>query len=359
MATFRAATRALRVTLGLIFFGVILTVILELYVAGIVSLGPRFVPSAFIALLIATSILVVGWRVLGSLDERRTRILTKRYSRRFVRRYIRPRARRYYSLLLIFLLAGLVIFLASMAFASGSRSKDADVALQSFNLKHVAEAGNGALESTLVEYERARRQLAKRWAVSNPSPPIDLYLFKDLEEYREFSGDDWSGGAASCQENNAAVFAPLEKAWSMFQSDFTSLTPRHEMLHAIWCQILGRESFYSIPLWFHEGMAGHFANEETALFNRGLNRWWVWISRGSLLRTAEFCVYEPRDNHTEIGLFYGASYEFIRSLEAKHGIENLDAVIDDIRDGKTFDDSLRDRLGGTCNELYAEWRESL
>ena len=93
--------------------------------------------------------------------------------------------------------------------------------------------------------------------------------------------------------------------------------------------------------------------------DRALNRWMVWLSRGSLMSTTEFCGYTSGGSHAEIRLLYRTSWEFIRSLEADHGKLSLNAVIEDVEGGKDFDDSLRDRIGGTCGELYEEWSQSM
>ena len=56
------------------------------------------------------------------------------------------------------------------------------------------------------------------------------------------------------------------------------------MVHATWCQSLGRSSFESIPRWFHEGMAQWYENQGWRQFpDRAMNRGAVWMDRGNLL----------------------------------------------------------------------------
>ena len=69
------------------------------------------------------------------------------------------------------------------------------------------------------------------------------------------------------------------------------------------------------------------------------------MSRGSLLSATEFCNYTSGGSRADIELLYSTSWEFIRSLEAGNGIKTLNAVVEDVRAGKAFGDSLRDRFG--------------
>ena len=152
----------------------------------------------------------------------------------------------------------------------------------------------------------------------------------------------------------------LEEASNVFEELPASRIPLHEMVHATWCQKLGQGSYRAIPKWFHEGMAQWYDSTSFRQFlDRALNRWVVWLSRESRMSVERFCGYTSGGSRAEIGLLYGTSWEFIRSLEKDYGIERLNAVIGDVGAGKDFDDSLRDRIGGTCAELYKEWSQSM
>ena len=244
-----------------------------------------------------------------------------------------------------------------------SRSQDAEASLQSFIPIHASDVDNARLERTLAEFERARRSLVGHWSIPDSSPRISLYLFKDVRHYKAYMatmGLDWSGGYAICREDGVTIGVPLEEASNVFEEMPASRTPLHEMVHATWCQKLGQGPYRSIPTWFHEGMAKRYDSASFRQFpDRALNRWMVWLSRGSLMSATEFCGYTSGGSHAEIGLLYGTSWEFIRSLETSYGIQRLNSVIGDVEAGKDFDDSLRDRMGGTCAELYEEWSQSM
>ena len=334
----------------LVLWGFI-TLITELVIVEAVSLGPRFGPmttvvAPLVALPMAVCIALIKPRRVVKSDE-----WTKR----------RPRKPVLILAVAILLIAGVAMSPRMIEYRS--RAADAEAALQSFSLIYGAGADPAKVERTLAEFERARSHLADKWQVPTSVSPISLYLFRDIGEYKAHTatfGREWSGGYTSCQDRSVTIGVPLEDASNVFEESRASQTPQHEMVHAIWCQRLGLSYFSSIPLWFHEGMAQWYAGEGWGQFpQRTLNRWSVWIGRGSLLSATEFCSYISGGSPDEIKLLYEISWEFIRSLESSHGIQSLNAVVEDVGAGKTFDDSLRYRFGGSCSELYIIWLQGL
>ena len=330
------------------FLWIMVILVVELVIIDTVSLGPRFnMMTVVFAPLAALAIVVVVW----ASPRRQKRRLGTSWEKRHPRKA-----------LLVF---GSFVFLM-LGVAGGppladrlSRPADAADARESFVVNYVGDVEDARLERTLAEFERARRTISEYWSLPYPSPQISLELFRDLREYREAGAADWSGGYAQCHRESVTIVVPLEEASNVFEEEPPSGTPLHEMVHAAWCQKLGRASMHSIQRWFHEGMAQWYEDKGIHRFQyRAWNRWAIWFNREHLLPTTEFCNYEPGANWHEIALFYGTSHELIRSLEAKHGIKHLNAIVDDVEAGIGFDDSLRDRLGGTCSELYSEWSQS-
>ena len=327
------------------------TVVAELVIVEAVSLGPRFgtmttVVAPLVALPIATRLWLIKPRCASRSDD-------------WMKRHPRKTA-------LILTVATLLLVGGAVSpriIEHRSRGGDAEAALQSFFPTFGAGVDPAKVERTLAEFERTRSHLADKWQMPDSSPTISLYLFRDIREYKVHMatiGREWSGGFASCQDDGVIIGVPLEDASNVFEESPASRTPLHEMVHATWCQSLGRSSYSSIPRWFHEGMAQWFANEGWRQFpERAKNRWSVWIGRGSLLSTTEFCGYTSGGSRADIRRLYSTSWEFIRSLEAGYGIQSLNEVVDDVRFGKSFNDSLLDRFGGPCGELYAAWSQSL
>ena len=327
------------------------TVLAELVIVEAVSLGPRFgtmttVVGPLVALPIATRLALIKPRRASRSDE-------------WMKRHPRKAA-------LIFIAASLLMTGVAMSLRIiefRSRVGDAEAALQSFVPIYGPGVDPAKVERTLAEFERAHSHLADKWHVPDTSPRISLYLFRDIREYKAYMsaiGFDWSGGYASCLEDGVNIGVPLEDASNVFEETPASRTPLHEMVHATWCQSLGRSSYRSIPRWFHEGMAQRYANEGWRQFpERAMNRWVVWIDRGNLLPATEFCGYTSGGSRAEINVLYRTSWELIRTLESGYGIQSLNAVVEDLGAGKSFDDSLRDRFGGSCSELYATWLRNL
>ena len=351
VAKFLVVLRLTGAAISWLFLWSLTTVAAELVIVEVVSLGPRFgtmttVVAPLVALPIATRLALIKPRSTSRSDE-------------WIKRHPRKVA-------LIFTVSVLLIVGLAMGprfIEHHSRGGDAETALQSFVPIHEAGVDAAKVERTLAEFERARRHLADKWQVPDSSPPIPLYLFRDIREYKAYMatfGREWSGGHATCLDDGVTIGVPLEDASNVFEESPASRTPLHEMVHAIWCQSLGRSSYSSIPRWFHEGMAQWYANEGWRQFpERATNRWAVWIGRGDLLPATEFCSYTSGGSRTDIWLLYSTSWEFTRSLEAGHGIQSLNAVVEDVGAGKSFGDSLRDRFGGSCTELYATWVQGL
>lgn len=241
-----------------------------------------------------------------------------------------------------------------------SRTDDARAALSSFAIQHDPAVSPDSLELTLAEFERARRSLAEEWTVPPEIPPVSLQLLPDIEAYRQLRNESWSTGFALCEESGAKIVVPVEITSGVLDEYHHSGTPTHEMAHGMMCQILGQRAFLSIQLWFHEGIAQLYQNQGmTKLFDRAFNRAIVWWKRDALPPPEKFCDYDLREPGADIELFYQTALEFVRSLEASHGRRTLNATIEDVSEGDPFDHSLKDRLGGVCPDLYAEWTESL
>ena len=346
--------RLIGATISWVFLWGLTTVVVELVIVEAVSLGPRFgtmttVVAPLVALPIATRLALIKPRRASRSDD-------------WVKRHPRKAALIYIA----FITASVLMTGVAMSpriIEHRSRGGDAEAALQSFVPVYEAGVDPAKVERTLAEFERARSHLADKWQVPDTSPPISLYLFRDIRAYKAYMatfGREWSGGYATCLNDGATIGVPLEDASNVFEESTASRTPLHEMVHATWCQSLGQSSYRSIPRWFHEGMAQWYENQGWRRFpDRAMNRWTVWIDRGNLLSATEFCGYTLGGSRVEIKFLYGTSWQFIRSLESGHGIQSLNAVVEDVGAGKSFDDGLRDRFGGSCSELYTSWSQSL
>ena len=330
-----------------IFWAIILT-LLEVIVFASVSLGPRFGPTAFIVAPLVALLLAIGISLIKPSRENRAERARQSLSRKSA------------ALLIVLPLPVVAAGVGPTVVDHLTRSEDAETALQFFDPIYASNVDHARVERTLAEFERARRQLAEEWPVAESSPRITLHLYRDIHEYTARTGLEWYRGHASCSGRGIIIGVPLEEAPSVLDEEPASRTPMHEMVHATWCQILEPSAFRSMPRWFHEGMAKRFENGGfRQSLPKVLNRATVWLQRDDLLSAAKFCRYISGVSRAEVKLFYGTAWELIRSLESEHGMQVLKSLLDDVKEGKGFERSLRDRLGGTCEELYSEWVRSL
>ena len=334
--------------LEVLFFWAFFLVLLEIVVITTVSLGPRFGLMTMIVAPLSALPLAIGLTLIKAARVRDVQKSKQHYSWKHV------------GLLVVLILPMVAAGLSPTIVDHVTRSKDAAAALLSFEPVYVPDVDPTRVERTLAEFERARRQLSDQWMVPESSPRIALHLFRDIHEYTARTGLHWYGGHATCSDRGVSISVPLEEAPNPLEEEPASRTPMHEMVHATWCQSIGVSSFRSIPRWFHEGMARRYENggvRQSA--ERVFQRAAVWLQREDLLSAPRFCGYTYGDHRYEVSLFYGTAGEFIRSLEAGHGIHALKSLLDDVREGEDFEHSLRVRLGGTCEELYREWSKSL
>ena len=223
-----------------------------------------------------------------------------------------------------------------------------------------------ALNQTLAELEDSFHNLKNYWTQPDQAPRIKVWLFRDLKDYQLRMNTDLAGGHVWCSlkidsvELGPIIAIPLEKAPSATDDDNLSRTPTHEMVHALMCQSVGKEAYYSIPRWFHEGMAERFETEGLLRFGtRATERVKLWLNIQNSPEADRFCARRFSERgKTDMSVFYRTSHEFIRSLESRHGLRNLNLIVEDVRSGKTFNESMKIRLGGTCTELYGQWKRS-
>ena len=259
----------------------------------------------------------------------------------------------------------LTTFLSLIAFGaywihgeSGRIASRADMARQEFE---VFLYGTGFEEAqvnqTLSELQEAYEDLIREMPKQIREDRISVHLYRDLWAYQTFTFNPGTLGSVLCIATDNILAIPLEEILPLFSED-ESRTPVHEMVHALMCQALEEEAFHSIPRWFHEGMAQLYESDGPGRFSATMNRIAVWLERNDLMDAQPFCSASTWASQAEKVRFYGTSLEFVRTLESQHGREELIGVIQRVQGGETFEESLKDQLGGTCEELYAQWLAS-
>ena len=210
------------------------------------------------------------------------------------------------------------------------------------------------VNQTLAELQEAYEHLGRELPKRVSEDPISIHLFRNLQEYRAITATPGAFGSVLCNASGTLLAIPLENVPDLLSED-ESRTPMHEMVHALMCQALGPEATHSVPRWFHEGMAQLYESEGPGKFDGTVNRIIVWSKRHDLMAARHFCSASTWASQAEMTLFYRTSLEFVRTLESQQGRDTLIAVIQEIQEGESFDESLHKQLGGSCNQLYEGW----
>ena len=350
-----------------VFCSLLIIVLGLLKVTDVVPLGPEFRKA------------VVLWCVIAFLVGLVLILLCKKYVTPWMAQESLPEGytrwfSRLFHIAAVVIILGLVVspvaFFAWDDVQKSKITKNASLARQEFIIvtyDDEEEFDQGKLDRTLSELEQARRQLVGQWQELQDDLPIALHLFGDVRHIHTMVDDETTGGAVICQPHSVIVLVPLEEELPVLTEDTTN-TPVHEMVHALMCSTLGQSAFYLLPRWYHEGMAQLYQNDGNTP-GRLWNRWQMWLQRDRLMTPEVFCSNRGYDSSSHKKLLYISSQEFVRYLEKRHGRSTLNRVVDDVRSGATiedfimnsprvFEDSLRDRLGGSCLDLYGEWIES-
>ena len=341
-----------------VFLSGILAVAFTVAVIERTSLGPLFVPN----ILTAWALACLAGTLLTVLLERHKAQRTKPHEGNRLTR------RQAVVLVVVGLIAIPAILGAGTLKQEFEEQRNAHMAEEARNrFAVVMYSGMGpefeleAVNQTLKELEDSFQRLRHTWALPETVDKISVWLLRNLQDYQSITGKQDASGHVFCPtELGPVIVIPLEKAPSATTDDNFSRTPMHEMVHALMCQSLGEEAFYDLPRWFHEGMAERYEMEGfSRVMMRVQKRALLWLNRHRLMAPDRFCAIQG--GATELlkrALFYETSGEFVNSLEVKHGLYSLNFILDDVRTGATFKESMERRLRGSCNELYTRWRDS-
>ena len=354
----KIALRATWVLLTWAFFSVGLIVIFTITALELVPLGPQFTKAVITAWALAP--LVGG--LLTAITEVR-----KRKNNPSSRQWVPPR-RLGIALILIGGIGLILLFtipIIEREIVENRNESKAESAKSRFAITSYLGTGpkfdKAAVEQTLAELEDSYLRLEDNWVIPKDTDEINVWLFRDLQAYSEMTQQDDAAGHVWCSPDLGPVIAvPLEEAPSASRQDNFSRTPMHEMVHALMCQSLGTERFRSIPSWFHEGLATRYQTEGVLRARMRIEiRLATWLKRNELPDRATFCTESPhRMSRLDAVLFYTSAHEFVRFLQSQHDLSSINMVVEAVRTGLTFEESFRRRLGGTCQEIYGDWKES-
>ena len=84
----------------------------------------------------------------------------------------------------------------------------------------------------------------------------------------------------------------------------------------------------------------------------------TWLKRNELPDQRTFRTQSPHGmSRLDAVLFYNSAHEFVRFLESKYELSSVNKVVEDV-ERDCIRGELSERLGGTCQEVYGDWKES-
>ena len=350
------------VTLTWVFYSACLAILFTVLVIELVPLGPKFKYSVLAAWVLAVSMAglatALGHRRKQEKSQRPSKWTLTQRQKTVLERFAIPAA-------LAGVIASILVPFIMIEIRKDTNSAKSEAAGHRFTVTSYVGRGSEydieAFEQTLAELEDSYQRLKGNWTVPPETDRVRVWVFRDVQDYRARTGQETANGHVWCSaEYGPTIAIPLEDAPSMSDNDTFSRTPVHEVVHALMCQSLGEEAFRSIPSWFHEGLATKYQTDGfRRIVIRAIARAVTWWTRNEFMEYESFCKEHPSElGEKQQGIFYATALEFTKFLESTHGIETLNLIVDDVRTGTRFDESMESRIGGTCEKLYSRWKDN-
>ncbi len=130
----------------------------------------------------------------------------------------------------------------------------------------------------------------------------------------------------------------------------TRATVAHELMHVFQFAWIKRYH-HLMPLWVMEGLATWYGGKEgTYISPLGENPFLFWS-----VDPTKYTKYP--DNEEAKGEYYAEVYALFNAMDEKCDFEkNLPTILNDVRNGKNWEESFSDVLGENFDEFYSKWR---
>lgn len=179
--------------------------------------------------------------------------------------------------------------------------------------------------------------------------PVDIYIYANADDLKDavLYEPSWMGGQAF-PENNIVIIgvSPDQVDWGM-------TTEAHELTHVL----VGHLTFSClgfIPTWLNEGLAKYGAGGlqpyEQITFDQA-------VASDTLISLRSLVGNFPESDVAYLA--YAESYSVVNYLIKTYGRDKMTAVLLDLRDGQTIDDSLQAKYGFDTDGLEAAWCSSI
>lgn len=185
-----------------------------------------------------------------------------------------------------------------------------------------------------------------------PEDEIRIIMYSNQDDFCSF----YAHGA--CLPWYAGVtFGSLTVQWLMPDDErfvMRQVVP-HELAHAFLHDWMNGQMF-SIPRWFNEGQA---MNNELEGLDDSISQARLLALTGDLTRLAVLDRNLGMDDPRRVSEWYAEAGSLVAFLFERWGDSSLGAIVNRIRDGKSFNQALEAHTGLTPDEFELAWREWL
>lgn len=258
-------------------------------------------------------------------------------------------------IVLIFVIIG-TTFLANYLISQRNSAVNQDLLMDSrqhFTIHLYGNIPKAYSDQTQVELERAFRSLSTRLEPSALRLMIEVYIFPNLEEFRQQTGEYDFNGLSYCTERGPVIVLPVVRS----ESDPSTSTPLHEMVHAIVFMNVGCEKSTTIPRWFNEGLADFECRKGFwDIFDRIALRGWLWWNRGKIMAQDSLGKYNANNSTSdEDRVLYSCSFEFMRYVVSVSTADAPWTIVSKVGGGESFEKAFEDTVGTQWEDLNAKW----
>lgn len=219
-------------------------------------------------------------------------------------------------------------------------------------------ASQGQIENTLIELQRQLTRLRSKYVKEPPDYLIRVRMFANVSELRaKTSRPDWSDAFVQITPGQSPiVYIPVEPESRRFDKSPPTAGPAHEITHVLTYEALRLQSMTLIPRFFHEGFAQYESLKGLSnLPNRLFKRVFLFTLEPSLILRNEPPELGPDVSQKDVNVFYALSYEFMRYLSGKYGVEELWQVVQLVGNGTEFTEAFIDVTGKQYLDAYDEF----
>ncbi len=194
-----------------------------------------------------------------------------------------------------------------------------------------------------AEYEILTAQINVKFTKT-----VHIFLSPSEQVFHELTGNfipDWGEGVADAAQSLIVLKSPN---FSKNPARFAKVV-RHELIHVLVGQSL--DPSQNIPKWFSEGVAIYFSYDEYFSGGKAISKALFSHSIIPLDEIDELLNFQS----AQASLAYEQSYSVILYLEDKYGFASIVQIVQELKQGKTFKQTVLDVYGEDLYDIEYNW----